>query len=182
MNAVLSCVSKDTRRKMRRFFLSRCANHAPSGAAGGDVERCNLDAVMEVLGFYGICLRVFGASTHEDFLSCEAPRYSLLGPADGVLVGSIVWCLQEEHVYVCQENQRLDQEAVCGGVDPWTVSVVGAPKNKRGANLRAGGSDRFGSRGGPSTRDLALDARLEHLNSEPLPVSAGNWHNRLLAL
>ena len=74
MNAVLQCAPVEVRPAMRTYFLEHCANNIASGACGSGVERANFEAVVAVLGMYGLRVRVWGVSAAPKEVSTHQCR------------------------------------------------------------------------------------------------------------
>ena len=146
MNAVLACARADERPYLVDVFLKNCANHARSGACGSVEEAANLDAVRRILSYAHAHVRVWGCASlqafHENRMNC----HGVLGLRTGRLMGDLVWCEEDMHVYVCRGLWDIGSIAGAASrfsVNPWFNSVVGAPKkgtSKRGAHFRKGGA------------------------------------------
>ena len=109
MNAVLSCVSGDMFEYVRKLFLESCGNNAGSGVCGGAAEAKNFEMVRRALRECGMCVRIWGCSSLRAFHRNDVNSCGLLGNKSGTLVGDLVWCGEEKHVYVCHYLGDLEQ-------------------------------------------------------------------------
>ena len=124
MNAVLSCVSGKDLDFMSDFFLEHGANDSGFGECGSHEERKNLNIVREALRKRHLSVRVWGCASMRAFQSNEVSSFGLLGRRYGRCVGELIWCREEQHVYVCSDLGDFE-EGVHWPVAPWSGCVVG---------------------------------------------------------
>ena len=139
-NAVLALCSPRLRARLRSTLLRSCRDSCGCGMSGRGASSStswNFRRIQWALIREGVCVAVEQISCVASWWPSSSRCVSVLGAPSGLLLGRLVWCLEEGHVYVVRspvgEAMFVGEVSSCG---PWQMSVVCGPKRSRVISTR----------------------------------------------